>query len=72
VKALAESGVALEINNRFRIPSATIIKAAKEAGVKFTFGTNNGGANDLGRMDYAIEMIGECGLTGQDMWFPEV
>jgi hypothetical protein len=70
VKALAESGVALEINNRFRIPSATIIKAAKAAGVKFTFGTNNGGAEDLGRMDYGIEMINECGLTPQDMWIP--
>jgi histidinol phosphatase-like PHP family hydrolase len=70
VQALAESGVALEINNRFKIPSAKIIKKAKEAGVRFTFGTNNGGANDLGRMDYAIEMIQECGLTPQDMWIP--
>jgi hypothetical protein len=69
VKALAESGVALEINNRYRIPSATFIKKAKEAGVKFTFGTNNGGASDLGRMDYAIEIIDECGLSPQDMWF---
>jgi len=70
VKALAESGVALEINNRFRIPSAKIIKKAKEAGVKFTFGTNNGGADDLGRMEYAIDMIEECGLTPDDIWFP--
>jgi len=70
VKALAESGVALEINNRFKIPSAKIIKKAKEAGVKFTFGTNNGGANDLGRMEYAIDMIEECGLTPEDIWFP--
>jgi len=72
VKALVESGVALEINNRNRIPSATFIKKAKEAGVKFTIGTNNGGANDLGRMDYAIQIIGECGLTPQDMWIPEM
>jgi len=70
VKALAESGVALEINNRFKIPSAKIIKKAKEAGVKFTFGTNNGGARDLGRMEYGIDMVYECGLTSQDMWFP--
>ncbi len=70
VKALAESGVALEINNRFKIPSAKIIKKAKEAGVKFTFGTNNGGADDLGRMEYGIDMVYECGLTSQDMWFP--
>ncbi len=71
VKALADSEVALEINNRYRIPSAKIIKKAKEAGVKFTFGTNNGGANDLGRMEYGIEMIEECGLTPSDIWFPE-
>jgi hypothetical protein len=70
VKALAESGVALEINNRFKIPSAAIIRKAKEAGVKFTLGTNNGGADDLGRMDYGIRMIRECGLTSQDMWYP--
>ena len=47
------------------------IKRAREAGVKFTFGTNNGGAKDLGRMDYAIEMIRECGLTPEDLWMPE-
>jgi len=70
VKALAESGVALEINNRNRIPSAHFLKKAKEAGVKFTFGTNNGGAGDFGRMDYAIEMIDECSLSSQDMWMP--
>lgn len=70
VKALAKNQVALEINNRYRIPSAAFIKKAKAEGVKFTFGTNNGGANDFGRMDYAIEMINECGLTPQDMWIP--
>ncbi len=70
VAALVESGVALEINNRNRIPSPAFLKKAKEAGVKFTFGTNNGGANDLGRMDYCIEMIAELGLTSQDMWIP--
>ncbi len=71
IKALLVNNVAFEINNRRRIPSPAFIKRAKQAGVKFTLGTNNGGANDLGRMDYAIEMIGECGLTGADMWMPE-
>jgi hypothetical protein len=70
VKALVENQVAFEINNRRKIPSAPFIKKAKAAGVKFTFGTNNGGANDFGRMDYAIKMISECGLTPQDMWMP--
>jgi hypothetical protein len=70
VAALAESQVALEINNGRRVPSPVFLKRAKEAGVKFTFGTNNGGPANMGRMDYAIEMIGELGLTSQDIWIP--
>lgn len=70
IKALVDNQVAFEINNRRKIPSASFIKRAKAAGVKFTLGTNNGGATDLGRMDYAIQMISECGLTAQDMWIP--
>ncbi len=70
IKALVDNQVAFEINNRRKIPSAAFIERAKAAGVTFTFGTNNGGANDFGRMDYAIEMISECGLTPQDMWMP--
>lgn len=71
INALVESGVPMEINNRRRIPSAAFIQRAKAAGVKFTFGTNNAGPDDLGRMDYAIEMIEACGLTPDDMWMPE-
>ncbi len=70
IAALVEGGVALEINNRFRIPSEAFIRRAKAAGVRFTFGTNNGGADDLGRMDYSIEMAGACGLEPSDMWIP--
>jgi hypothetical protein len=70
IKVLKDNGVALEINNRYKIPSAAFIKRAKQAGVQFTFGTNNGGRNDLGRMDYGIEMVKACGLRSQDFWVP--
>lgn len=70
ITALKENRVALEINNRRNVPSAAFIKRAKAAGVKFTLGTNNGGAEDMGRMDYAISMIKECGLSESDMWIP--
>jgi hypothetical protein len=71
IKALVENGVALEINARRQIPSAAFIKRAKAAGVKFTFGTNNGAADDLGRLEYCIKMVDECGLTPDDMWQPQ-
>ena len=70
IKTLLDNNVALEINNVRRIPSPAYIKRAKAAGVKFTFGTNNSNADNLGRMDYAIEMIRECGLKPSDMWMP--
>ena len=47
VSALRANGVAMEINNRYRIPSAAFITRAREAGVKFACGTNNTGARDL-------------------------
>jgi hypothetical protein len=70
IAALLENDIALEINDRRRIPSATFIKRAKAGGVKFTCGTNNGSLSDLGRLEYCIDMIEEAGLTGQDMWIP--
>jgi len=72
IDALAKSGKALEINNRYKLPNKSIILKAKVAGVKFTFGTNNGGADDLGKMEYAIRMKEECGITAQDMYKPKI
>ena len=72
IDALAKSGKALEINNRYMIPNKAIIQKAKAAGVKFTFGTNNGGADDLGKMEYAIRMKEECGLVASDMYKPKI
>ena len=67
VKVLAENGVALEINARYKTPKAKMIKMAKEAGIKFTFGTNNV-TSDLGKLDYSLKMIEECQLTPADMF----
>ncbi len=71
IKVLVDNNVAMEISARYKIPSATFIKRAKNAGVKFTFGTNNIGADDLGRLDYCIEMVEVCNLTSNDLWGPE-
>ncbi|NOY36856.1 MAG: DUF1080 domain-containing protein [Chlorobi bacterium] len=71
IRALVDHHVAMEISARFKIPSATFIKRAKEAGVKFTFGTNNTGPDDLGRLEYCLDMVDDCGLTWQDFWFPD-
>ena len=70
IKALKNNDVALEINARFKLPSIAFIKRAKAAGVKFTFGTNNGSNNDLGRLEYCLKAIKEAGITADDMFLP--
>lgn len=70
VDGLAANTVAMEINNRYRIPSAAFIRLAKQAGVRFACGTNNTGATDLGRNEYCAEMIRQCDLRPQDFWSP--
>lgn len=70
IDALARNGVALEISNRYHLPKPDMILAAKKAGIQFTFGTNNTDRN-LGRLEYALEMVEKCKLTGADMWMPK-
>jgi hypothetical protein len=70
IQAAVKNDVAIEINARYRIPSIKFIKLAEQAGVKFSFGTNNGG-RELGRLEYALEAAIQCGLTKGDMFFPK-
>lgn len=70
IAAAVRNQVAIEINARYRLPSLAFIKRARAAGVKFTFGTNNGGRNDLGHLAYGLEAIRECGLTSSDLFVP--
>ncbi|HBH83999.1 MAG: hypothetical protein A2X05_09435 [Bacteroidetes bacterium GWE2_41_25] len=70
IRVLAANNIALEINARYKTPGAEMIRMAKEAGVKFTFGTNNTG-RELGRLEYCLQMIQECGLTPDDIFMPK-
>ncbi len=69
INAAKNNNIAIEINNRYKIPSAEFIRRAKKAGVKFTVGTNNMDENFHGAR-YAIEMIRKCGLRESDFWLP--
>ena len=71
IQAAAKNGVAIEINARYKLPSEKFIKKAKAAGVKFSFGTNNGGKNDLGDLAYSRLMAVRCGLTAADLFVPK-
>lgn len=69
IDAALKNNVAIEINNRFKIPSAAFVSKARQAGVKFTIGTNNINKN-FPRPEYAIGIIRECNLTEEDFFIP--
>ena len=70
IDAAVKSDVAIEINGRYKLPSERFLRLAKDAGAKFTFGTNNAGADDLGDWSYPLEMQEKLELGWQDMYVP--
>ncbi len=68
--AAASNRVAIELNDRYKIPSANFVRVAKAAGCKFTFGTNPSKPSELGRSEYGLRMVRECQLTWQDFFVP--
>lgn len=70
VRAAKRNQVAIEINNRYRLPGRRVLEAAKAEGCKFAFGTNNNGPNDIGRCEYGLEMAAALKLRWQDFFVP--
>ena len=69
IDAAVKRNIAIEINDRYKIPSAKFIKQAKKSGAKFSFGTNNADTN-FADFAYCKEMIKECNLQYSDMFQP--
>ncbi len=70
IEAAARHHVAIEINDKLRLPRAPFLRMAKEAGCKFAFGANNTGPDDLGRSAYGLQMVAHCGLDWRDFFLP--
>jgi len=69
IEAAKKNRVAIEINNRYRIPGSGFIKLARQAGLKFAFGTNNENSK-IGRSEYCFQMANECSLEGRHIFMP--
>ncbi|NQU51524.1 MAG: hypothetical protein HQ522_03185 [Bacteroidetes bacterium] len=60
--------VAFEINSIYQYPKKPFINMAKEAGAKFSFGSNGHQLREVKNYDYCQEMVKECGLTEDDFF----
>ena len=70
IDAAVRQRVAIEIGARYRLPSERFLRLAKSRGAKFTIGTNNASASDLGDWSYPLEMQKRLGLEWRDMFVP--
>jgi histidinol phosphatase-like PHP family hydrolase len=59
--------IAIEINELAHVPDENFIRAAKRAGLKFTFGTDSRNQN-AAHFYYCYKMAQKCGLTEGDMF----
>jgi histidinol phosphatase-like PHP family hydrolase len=71
VEALAASGVALEISNRYRLPHDRLLVKARQAGVRFTLGSDGHLEDQVADLTWAAETARRIGLTDRDLFVPE-
>ncbi len=69
VDAALKYGVAIEISSSLKLPRLSFLKQAKEAGVKFSFGSNIRGER-VGTLDYCIQVTQALGLKRGDLFTP--
>ena len=69
IDAAVKYGVAIEINSSYCLPKLPMLKLAKQAGAKFSFGSNIRGP-EVGKLDYCLEMVKAVGLTRKDIFPP--
>jgi histidinol phosphatase-like PHP family hydrolase len=71
VEALADSGVALEISNRYRLPHDRLLRKALEAGVRFSLGSDGHHAHQVARLEWAVETARRVGIGDRDLFAPQ-
>jgi histidinol phosphatase-like PHP family hydrolase len=69
IDAALKQGVAIEISSSYKLPRLPFLRQAKQAGVKFSFGSN-GRYPEMGKLDYSIAMAKALGLKAADMFSP--
>lgn len=71
VDAVVESGVAMEISNRYRLPHDRLLRKAREAGGRFTLGSDGHSREQVARLEWATETARRVGVTAADLFVPE-
>jgi histidinol phosphatase-like PHP family hydrolase len=70
IDAAIRGRVAIEISNRYRLPHARFLVRAREAGARFTLGSDGHQADQVARLDWAVEAATRAGIGDEDLFTP--
>jgi histidinol phosphatase-like PHP family hydrolase len=70
IDAAVKRRIAIEINSRFEVPRLPFLQMARDAGLKFSFGSNIHTPDRIGNIDYCVSMFRRLGLTLNHFWQP--
>jgi histidinol phosphatase-like PHP family hydrolase len=71
VEAVVASGVALEVSNRYRLPHDRLLTKARQAGALFSLGSDGHRAEQIARLDWAVETARRVGISDGEMFVAE-
>jgi histidinol phosphatase-like PHP family hydrolase len=69
IAALKRTGTAVEIDSAYKIPAMPFLKMAKDARLKFSFGSNTG-TTSSGGIDFCVQTAQALGLHATDLFTP--
>lgn len=69
VDAAVKYNVAIEINSNYKLPKLAFLRMARDAGAKFSFGSNIHGLG-IGNLEYCEEMIDQLQLEPKHIFQP--
>jgi hypothetical protein len=70
IETAKRHNIAIEINSRYRVPHFGFLEMAKTSGLKFSFGSNAHTADQIGNIDYGVEMYRKLHLKLDQFFRP--
>jgi len=70
IDAVVRSGVAMEISNRYRLPHDRLLRKAREAGARFSLGSDGHTEAQIARLEWAVAAAERAGIGAGDMFVP--
>jgi histidinol phosphatase-like PHP family hydrolase len=70
IEAAVRSGVALEISNRYRLPHPRFLRKAREAGARFSLGSDGHHRDQVAQLGWAVQAAREAGIGDEHLFVP--